>query len=74
MATTTWTQEDLDAVQSAVSSCALTVTYGGPPSRTITRHSLEAMRALLAEIRAALGDAAGTRQGYRRAAIKGFNE
>lgn len=70
---TRWTDADAEAVKEAIASCALTVHFGGPPARTVTRHSLESMRELLAEIEAALGDEAGTRQRYRVASHnKGF--
>ena len=45
-----WTQADIDALKSAVAGGVLTVTYAGPPERSITYQSLGAMRALLAEM------------------------
>lgn len=69
-----WTQADIDALKAAVASGILTVSYSGPPARTITYQSLDAMRALLAEMVADVGSEAGTRRRYRRGAIKGFNE
>lgn len=48
---TIWKQEDIDKLSAAVASGVLTVSYAGPPARTITYQSLGAMRALLAEMR-----------------------
>ena len=70
----TWTQTDIDTLAAAVATGVLSVEYSGPPARRVTYHSLAEMRSLLAEMRAAVGDAAGTRQSFRRAAVKGFNE
>jgi hypothetical protein len=68
-----WTQADIDALKAAVASGVLTVSYAGPPQRTITYQSLAAMRSLLAEMVAEVSDAAGTRRSYRLAAHrKGF--
>lgn len=49
--TTLWTQQDIDTLRQACASGVLTVSYAGPPARTITYQSLGAMRALLAEMR-----------------------
>ena len=70
----TWTQSDVDTLAAAIATGVLSVEYSGPPARRVQYHSLKEMRDLLAEMRAAVGDAAGTRQGYRRASMKGFNE
>lgn len=65
-----WTQADLNALKAAVASGVLSVTYAGPPARTVTYHSLESMRALLAEMNRQVN--AGT--SYRRARFrKGFD-
>jgi hypothetical protein len=69
-----WTQADIDALKAAVASGLLTVSYSGPPARTITYQSLTAMRALLAEMVADVAGETGARRRYRRGAIKGFNE
>lgn len=45
-----WTQAEIDALKAAVASGVLSVTYAGPPARTITYQSLADMRALLAEM------------------------
>lgn len=68
-----WTQQDIDALKLALKSGILTVSYDGPPRRMITYQSLEAMRELLAEMIADVGDEAGTRARYRFGATrKGF--
>ena len=73
-----WTQADLDKLKAAVLALASgeavqTVSYDGPPSRTITYQPMDLpkMRALLAEIVAEVS--ASTRSSVRRAAFrKGF--
>jgi hypothetical protein len=71
---TGWVQADIDALRTAVGSGVLTVHYAGPPSRSITYHSLSEMRSLLADMVAEVANAAGTRTGYRFAASrKGFD-
>lgn len=47
-----WSQSDIDTLRAAVVSGVLTVTYAGPPARSITYQSLHDMRALLAEMNA----------------------
>lgn len=46
----TWTQSDIDTLKAAIASGVQTVTYSGPPSRTVTYHSLTEMRSLLASM------------------------
>lgn len=46
----TWTQEEIDALKAAIASGVLTVTYAGPPQRSVTYHSLKEMRELLADM------------------------
>lgn len=46
-----WTQADLDSLRAALASGVLMVVYAGPPQRSVTYQSLDAMRALLAEMR-----------------------
>lgn len=67
----TWTESDIATLKAAIASGVLTVAYDGPPKRQITYQSLDAMRALLAEMKA---DVAGTsRVRYRLAGHrKGF--
>lgn len=50
MAAIVWTQDDIDTLKAALSSGILSVTYAGPPARSITYQSLGAMRELLAVI------------------------
>ena len=61
----TWAQADVDSLKAAISSGILTVSYAGPPSRTITYQSLAEMRKLLAEMVADVATSAGTRSSYR---------
>ena len=46
----TWTQDDIDALKKAISGGVLTVTFDGPPKRSITYQSLSEMRALLSDM------------------------
>lgn len=65
-----WTQADIDALKAAVASGVLSVSYAGPPQRSITYQSLEAMRSLLAEMVHQVSGATS----FRRASVnKGFN-
>ena len=48
----TWTQADIDTLKAAVASGVLTVTFDGPPRRSVTYQSAAEMRSLLAEMRA----------------------
>lgn len=45
-----WTQSDIDTLKAAIASGVLTVSYDGPPRRTIQYQSLREMRDLLAEM------------------------
>lgn len=65
-----WTQADIDSLRAAVASGVLTVSYNGPPARTITYQSLPEMRKLLAEMVGQVGDAAGTRTRVRYGTVK----
>lgn len=67
---TVFSQSDLDTLKAAVASGVLSVSYNGPPARTITYQSLDSMRKLLADMVAAAGNAAGTRTAYRFAATR----
>lgn len=70
MAELVWTQDDVDTLKRAIKSGVLSVTYAGPPARSITYQSLPEMRSLLAEM---VGQSGGRRR-YRRVAIrKGFD-
>lgn len=73
MTTIGWTQADIDALKSAVASGVLSVTYSGPPQRTVTYHSLKEMRALLASMVQEVNATAGN-LGHRVASTKkGFD-
>ena len=60
-----WTQTDVDSLKVAISSGILTVSYAGPPARTITYQSLSEMRKLLADMVADVETTAGRRSSYR---------
>lgn len=66
----TWTQTDVDKLKAAVASGVLTVTYDGPPRRSITYQSLTEMRSLLASMVQDVAAAAGTGKNYRLAATR----
>jgi hypothetical protein len=63
-----WTQEDIDKLKKAIASGILTVVYDGPPRRSLTYQSLEAMRDLLAEMQGTVAAASG--KTYRVAATR----
>lgn len=68
-----WTQDDVDRLKAAISGGVLSVTYSGPPSRTVTYQNLDSMRSLLAEMIADVETTAGRRSTYKLAATrKGF--
>ena len=68
----TWTTAERDTLKAAVASGALTVTYDGPPRRSVTYQSLEAMRALLVEMELSLSRAAGGKSYTLAATRKGL--
>jgi hypothetical protein len=45
-----WTQADIDVLKEAIKHGVLTVTYAGPPTRSIQYQNLRDMRDLLAEM------------------------
>lgn len=47
-----WSQDDIDKLKAAIASGVLSVSYAGPPARSITYQSLREMRDLLAEMTA----------------------
>lgn len=61
----TWTQADVDALKAVIAAGVLTVSYNGPPARTVTYQSLAEMRSLLAEMIAQVANTAGTRSTYK---------
>lgn len=50
MVTPIWTQADIDTLKAAIASGVLSVSYAGPPARSITYQSLAEMRSLLASM------------------------
>jgi hypothetical protein len=64
MAGITWTQAEIDALRAAVASGVLTVTYDGPPKRSVTYQSLAQMRELLASMVQSTSQASGGRPGF----------
>lgn len=68
-----WTQTDIDALKAAIASGAMSVSYSGPPARTITYRSLDEMRGILVQLeREVLGASAVTSR--RVAWSKGFRD
>lgn len=65
-----WTEDDITALKNALKSGILTVSFSGPPSRTVTYQSLASMRELLAEMIADVANEAGTRSNYRFASTR----
>jgi hypothetical protein len=74
MTTATWTQSDIDTLKTAIASGVLSVNYAGPPARSVTYQSLEAMRSLLAEMRAAVAAASGRPRVTYAKTSKGFGQ
>lgn len=66
-----WTEADITTLKNTILQGVLTVHYAGPPARTVTYQSLEAMKDLLAQIRAEVNadDSPRTTYAYSR---KGF--
>ena len=66
-----WTQADIDALKAVVGTGVLTVHYSGPPARTVTYQSTDAMEKLLAKMIADVDgdDRIATTYAYTR---KGF--
>lgn len=57
----TWSQADIDALKAAIaqSGAVLTVSYDGPPRRSVTYRSLKEMMDLLAVMTAEVSAASG---------------
>lgn len=67
-----WSQEDIDKLKAAIASGVLSVSYNGPPARTVTYQTIDAMRRALAEMRQDVARAAG-RSTFQQARVrKGF--
>jgi hypothetical protein len=60
-----WTQADIDSLKAAVASGVLTVTFDGPPRRSVTYQSLDSMRSLLASMVQEVAAASGSPTSYR---------
>ena len=60
MAPVIWSQQDIDTLKSAIASGIMTVSFSGPPARTITYQSLDAMRSLLVMMLRDVNGAGGT--------------
>jgi hypothetical protein len=45
-----WTEADITNLRAAIASGVLSVSYAGPPARTVTYQSLDSMRKLLADM------------------------
>lgn len=56
-----WSDSDRETLREAVASGVLTVSYAGPPARTITYQNLDAMRRLLSEMDRQVSTAPRTR-------------
>jgi len=73
LATVAWTQADIDSLKAAIASGVRSVTYSGPPSRTIEYQSLDEMRAALASMVQSVNAQAG-KVGHRVVSTKkGFD-
>ncbi len=68
-----WTQEDIDALKAVIGTGVLTVSYAGPPARTVTYQSTTAMLTALANMEATVAAAAGGKRFRRFATSKGFD-
>lgn len=58
-----WTQSDVDELAVAIKAVACgakSVSFGGPPARTVTHHNLEEMLVLLGQMQAVVNADAGT--------------
>ena len=62
-----WTQADIDSVKAALSSGVLSVSYAGPPARSVMYQSTGQLMSLLAAMVDDVNTAAGTRTKYRLA-------
>jgi hypothetical protein len=58
-----WTQADIDELKAAIATGVLSVTFAGPPQRTVTYQSTAEMRKLLGQM---VREVNGSRR-YRRA-------
>lgn len=63
-----WTQADIDSVKAALAQGVLTVSYAGPPARSVMYQSTGQLMALLASMVDDVNTTSGTRTRYRLAA------
>lgn len=69
--TALWTQAQIDELKTAIASGVLTVSYSGPPARSVTYQSLKEMRELLSVMLQDAAQAAGGRSYVLAAHRKG---
>lgn len=72
-ATVGWTQDDIDTLKAAIASGIMTVSYAGPPARSIMYQSLGQMRDLLASMVAEVAAASGNPTTRYATTSKGFD-
>ena len=70
-----WSQADIDRLEAAIGSGIFNVTFDGPPRRSVTYQSIEAMRSVLAQMKREVAATEGTPPvTYRRVAFRrGFD-
>lgn len=61
-----WTQTDIDALKAAIATGALSVSYAGPPARSITYRSLAEMQTILAQMEGSVNGGTPYRLGATR--------
>lgn len=66
-----WTDADIETLKAAIASGVLSVSYAGPPQRSVTYQNLSEMRKLLAEM---VRDVKGTVTHRRVKFSKGFRD
>ncbi len=65
-----WTQADIDALKALMATGASSISYGGPPARTMTARPLAEMQALLAQMEQAVNGDGSTKPHYRLVTTK----
>lgn len=65
-----WTQADIDALKSLIATGAQSISYGGPPARSMTARSLDEMLQLLAMMEQEVNGSNGTTTNYRLATTR----
>jgi len=61
VAASLWSEADITTLKAAIASGVMMVSYSGPPSRTVTYQSLNAMRELLGDMVRDVRDPVGFR-------------